>query len=176
MKTTNFFKRASLFVMIGIAMAMNVNAQEKGDMAAGAHIAYGTGDSYSNFGLGAKFQWNIIKQLRLEPSFTYFLKKDYVSMWDLSLNAHYLFPIGDNLRVYPLAGVGMLGSKASVSVDLGEWGNYGASASDTEFGINLGGGVDYLLTDKLILNAEIKYKIGDVWDRLIISAGVAYRF
>jgi hypothetical protein len=32
------------------------------------------------------------------------------------------------------------------------------------------------LTDKLIFNAELKYKISDVWDRLLLSAGVAYRF
>jgi hypothetical protein len=39
-----------------------------------------------------------------------------------------------------------------------------------------GGGIDYQLTDKLIFNAELKYKLGNTWDRLLISAGMAYRF
>jgi opacity protein-like surface antigen len=45
---------------------------------------------------------------------------------------------------------------------LGEWSSYG--------------GIDYKLTDNLILNAELKYKISDVWSRLNVSAGLAYRF
>jgi opacity protein-like surface antigen len=68
----------------------------------------GSGDSYSNYGIGAKFQYNVTKPIRLEGSFTYFLKKDLISMWDLSVNAHYLFPIADKLTVYPLAGLGLL--------------------------------------------------------------------
>jgi outer membrane protein X len=72
----------------------------------------------------------------------------------------------------------MLGTKVSVpSIDLGEWGSYGGgSASDSEIGFNLGGGIDYKLTDKLILNAELKYKLGNNWNRLLLSAGLAYKF
>ncbi|MDR1371444.1 MAG: porin family protein, partial [Dysgonamonadaceae bacterium] len=64
----------------------------------------------------------------------------------------------------------------SAEVDLGEYGSYGGSASTSEFGFNLGGGVDFRLTDKLILNAELKYKLGSTWDRLLLSAGLAYKF
>jgi hypothetical protein len=35
-------------------------------------------------------------------------------------------------------------------------------------GFNLDGGIDY----KLILNAELKYKIGSDWNRLLLSAGL----
>ncbi len=172
--------KANLLKLICVAFftitATTVMAQQKGEMAAGINLAYGTGDSYSNFGIGAKFQWNVIDKLRLEPSFTYFLKKDYVSMWDLGVNVHYLFPISDKLVLYPLAGVGVLGSKYSATADLGEWGTYGGSSSDSEFGFNLGAGADLKLTDKLFLNVELKYKIGDVWNRFIASAGIGYKF
>ena len=93
-------------------------------------------------------------------------------MWDLSVNAHWLFPVAPQITVYPLAGLGILGS--SYSIDLGPFGDYGGS--DSEVGFNLGGGVDFNLTDKLFLNAELKYKIGNTWDRLLLSAGVGYRF
>ena len=82
-------------------------------------------------------------------------------MWDLSANVHYLFPITDEITIYPLAGVGILGA---------------GGGSDHEFGLNLGGGIDYKLTSKLFLNGELKYKFGDNWDRLLISAGIGYRF
>lgn len=166
----NFLKM--ICVTLLMVVATSVNAQEKGDMAAGANIALGMGDSFTNFGAGAKFQWTVINNLRVEPSFTFFFKKDYVSMWDASINAHYLFSLADQMRVYPLAGIGILGSK----VDLGDYGGFGVSGSNSEFSFNLGGGFDFDLTDKLILNLEAKYKIGDHWNRFILSAGVAFRF
>jgi outer membrane protein X len=97
-------------------------------------------------------------------------------MWDLSVNGHRLFPVADKITVYPLAGLGVLGTTVSTpTIDLGEWGSYDASASTSDFTFNLGG-IDYKLTDNLILNAELKYKISDIWDRLMISAGIAYKF
>lgn len=162
------FKRMAIVAIAMLTMSVAVNAQEKGDMAAGGNLVFGSGDNLTNFGIGAKFQYNVTTPIRLEGSFTYFLEKDFVSMWDLSVNGHYLFPVVDQITVYPLAGVGILGSKV----------NFGgfASASDSEFAFNLGGGIDFKLTEKLILNAELKYKLGDTWDRLLISVGAAFKF
>lgn len=165
---TNIFRKAAIVAIAMVTMSMAANAQVKGDKAAGANIVFGSGDSYSNIGIGAKFQYNVTDPIRLEGSFTYFLEKDYVSMWDLSVNGHWLFPVADQITVYPLAGLSILGSKV----------NFGglASASNSELGVNLGGGIDYKLNSKTILNAELKYKAGDHWNRLLLSAGVAFLF
>jgi outer membrane protein X len=98
-------------------------------------------------------------------------------MWDLSVNGHWLFPVVDKITVYPLAGLGILGATASIpDIDLGEWGSLGGSVSTSDVAFNFGGGIDYKLTEQLILNAELKYKISDAWNRLLISAGLAYKF
>jgi outer membrane protein X len=182
------FKKTVMTLVVATAFAMNVSAQEKGDMAAGLGAAVGMGNELTNFGIGAKFQYNITNPLRLEGSFTYFLpKKDGVaglaetsiSMWDFSVNAHYLFSLSESFALYPLAGIGMLGVSASAEADLGGWGGYGGyeyDASTTDFGFNLGGGIDLKLSEKLVLNAQLKYMIAGEWSRLIISAGVAYKF
>jgi outer membrane protein X len=170
------FRRVAIVAIAVLSMSVAANAQEKGDMAAGGNLVMGSGDGFTNFGIGAKFQYNVMNPLRLEGSFTYFLKKDYLTMWDLSVNGHWLFPVGDKLTVYPLAGLGILNYGYDYSVDLGGWGNYGSSASTSDFAFNLGGGVDFKLTDKMILNAELKYKISDVWSRVLISAGLTYKF
>lgn len=177
MKTV-FLKRVAIVIIAVVTMSVSAAAQKQGDMAVGANLVLGSGNSYSNMGVGAKFQYNVIDPLRLEGSFTYFFEKDLVSMWDLSVNAHYLFPIAEQITVYPLAGLGILGSKANIpSFDFGGLGSYGGgSHSDTEFGFNLGGGIDFKVTENVILNVELKYKIGDNWNRLLISAGVAYKF
>jgi outer membrane protein X len=168
----------AIAAVAAVSMSMAASAQEKGDMAVGGNLAQGFGDGYSNLGIGAKFQYNVIKPVRLEGSFTYFFKNDLLNMWDMSVNGHYLFPVANKLTVYPLAGVSILNSRVDIpGFDFGELGSYGGgSASNSEFGVNFGGGIDFKLTDRLILNAETKYKIGDTWDRLILSAGIAYRF
>ena len=134
--------RRILLLMVAVLCITVASAQEKGETAVGAQVVYGSGDGLSNIGIGAKFQWNVINRLRLEPSFTYFLKKDNINMWDL-----------------------------------GEYGNYGGgSASNSEFGFNIGAGADFNLSEKFVINAELKYKVGGDWSRLLISAGVAYKF
>jgi outer membrane protein X len=157
-------------------------AQQKGDKAAGANIVLGSGNGLSNFGLGAKFQYNVSDPIRLEGAFTYFMPKEYgfgtakLSMWDFSVNGHWLFPASDKINVYPLAGLGVLGTKAKVDLDLGGFGNVGGSASTTEFGLNIGGGADFNIANATLLNVEAKYKIGGTWSRLLLSAGVAFQF
>lgn len=169
-------KKIILFLMATVLCVTAASAQEKGDMAAGIQVAYGTGDGFSNLGIGARFQWNVINKLRLEPSFNYFLKKDNIGMWDINANVHYQFPLGKIVSLYPLAGLSVMGVKVSIpEVDLGEYGSYGGSASDTKFGFNIGAGADFNLSKRLLLNTEIKYRIGN-WNRFIASIGVGYKF
>lgn len=160
-------KKLVVLVLAIVGLTTMTHAQTKGEMAAGVHFAYGSGDGFSNMGFGAKFQWNVLDNLRVEPSFTYFLKKDYVSMWDISANAHYQFMLSEKFDIYPLAGLSIMGVKAGI----GEY-----KVSDSEFGLNLGGGVDFDLSSSLALNVEAKYKIGGNWSRFIASVGVVYKF
>ncbi len=163
-----FNLRNMVAIAICLAATTTAGAQEKGDMAVGGNLVLGTGNSYTNIGIGAKFQYNVTQPIRLEGSFTYFLEKDYVSMWDLGVNGHWLFAVAENkFNVYPLAGLGIMG----IAVDHG----FG-SASSSEVCFNFGGGIDYSLTEKLVLNAEAKYKVVENWNRLVLSVGLAYRF
>jgi outer membrane protein X len=161
------FRKVAIVAIAVLTMSVVVGAQEKGDMAAGGNIVLGSGDSFTNFGIGGKFQYNVTNPFRLEGSFTYFLKKDYITMWDLSVNGHWLFPVADKITVYPLAGLGILNCGYDIEDN---------SDSTSDIAFNLGGGIDYQLTDKLIFNAELKYKISDHLDRFLISAGLAYKF
>lgn len=170
MRLTNLFRKA-MFVLVATLVACSVNAQEKGDMAAGLNLSYGTKDGFSNFGIGAKFQYNLTDAFRIEPSATYFLKKDNVNMWDINANVHYLFHVGDSFVIYPLAGLTFVGWKVSV-----EWEDMGASASETKFGANLGAGAQYWLTSSFGLNLEAKYQIVSNIDRPIFSLGAVMKF
>lgn len=167
-----------LFLICLLAfIGMGVQAQVKGDKAAGVNLSYGVKDGFSNFGVGAKFQYNFTDALRIEPSATYFFKKDYTTMWDVNVNLHYLFQVTEKISVYPLAGLSLVGVK--VSYDSFDYGGYeieGASASDSKFGFNVGVGAQYWLSDTFGINFDIKYQLVSDLDRPIFSLGAAYKF
>ncbi len=159
-----------------VATTQTAQAQKKGDMAAGVHLdagfAYGGG--YSNFGIGAKFQYSVIDNLRLEPSFTYYFRNDYVSMWNLMANVHYVFPLLDEkLNVYPLVGLGVLGSHVSYD-DWWYGGKY--SASTAYFAADFGAGAEYKITSALAVGLELKYEVTSNLGHLGLQVGVTYSF
>jgi opacity protein-like surface antigen len=162
-----FFKTA--IVAIALTMtAVTANAQQKGDMAWGVQGAFtsleGYPDNVSFIGLGAKFRYNVTNPIRLEGAFTYFLPKDEMSLWDFSADAQWLFPVSDKITLYPAAGLGIYG----VKIDMGGFGN----ASGSEFGLNLGGGADFRISEKTAITTQLKY--GTAIDRIVLSAGVAF--
>lgn len=140
-------------------------------MAVGANLNVGFDDVLTNFGIGAKFQYRFIKQLRGEASVNIYLPKYATLFWDANINVHYLFPIGSTgLTAYPLAGFNVMGASDTDGI-------YSAISS---FGVNYGGGIEYQLTDGIKVNAEIKGQTGfssDWWGtRGIFSLGASYCF
>ena len=162
------FKKMAILAIAVITMNMAANAQTQGDKAVGGNLVIGAGDSYTNIGIGAKFFYNVTDPIRLAGEFDYFLKKDYMSWWDFSVYGHYLFPVADEVLIYPSVGLGMIG----VKTDLGPFGSH--SGNDVAF--SLGGGVDYELSSNLVLNGELRIKLFDGGNRLNLAIGLAYKF
>lgn len=174
-----------LFVLMSfIALGMSSVFAQKGEKAVGVNLGYGT--EISNLGIGAKFQYGITDAIRAEASFDYFLKKDLASMWDINVNAHYLFPIADKFKVYPLVGLTYTNWKldgSDVDLDFGdeETGEYedevSTESSNTgKFGVNLGAGAEYAITDRLNVNFEVKYQLISDFNQAVFGIGVAYKF
>ncbi|MDR2424160.1 MAG: porin family protein [Prevotellaceae bacterium] len=170
-----FLKKMAITVIAAVLMNAAAFAQQKGDMAAGGNLLIGTGNNYTNLGIGAKFYYNVTNPVRLLGEFDAFFKSSNTSMWDLSVYGHYLFPIAEQIRLYPSVGLGLLGSTVTYLAPMGSnaTGTYSDSFSD--FALSLGGGVDYDLTANLILTGELRFKIND-GSRLYIVAGLAYKF
>ena len=170
------------------------SAQEKGDMAAGLNLGVApcleSGANVTNFGIGAKFQYNVTNPLRLEAGVNYGFKNKGLDVLDVAANVHYLFKVGEKLRVYPLAGIGFarLGGNVEFDYDYDDDDDYGwrsrdweydeedASGSVTKFLFNVGAGAEYPVSDRLSVGAEIKYQYIQHFSRLPISIGVTYRF
>lgn len=140
-----------LFVIACMMLASTALFAQQGKCTFGVHGAYMI-DEPNNIGVGVNAGYEVIDNLRGVAEFDYFLKKDHVNFWDVTLGAQYLFKFG-SLAVYPTAGIDLLGTKASYE---------GHSASDSKIGLNIGGGVEYELSPSLALKAEYNYKTQ--WD------------
>lgn len=116
------------FLTLCIALVSVCSYAQKGTTSAGLYGAFGSENS--NFGIGAKVQYGITEALRAEASFDYFFKKDYLTNMNGSLNLHYLIPISDKFRVYPLAGISYVHWKVDAGDILGDMG-MGASFEET---------------------------------------------
>ena len=93
------------------------SAQEKGDMAVGLNLGVApsleSGASVTNFGIGAKFQYNVTNPIRLEAAFDYGFKNKGVDVMTIGVNAHYIFNVANKISVYPLVGLGYAHCKAT---------------------------------------------------------------
>ena len=181
-----------IFLAILVALVSISASAQKGETSAGINLSYGT--EHLALGIGVKGQYGITDAIRAEASFDYFLKKDGLSMWDINLNAHYLFSVSNKFKVYPLVGVAFTNwSSDFEGLDYSDYEDYSMkysrvdsddddegyeddSSSSSKFGINIGAGLQYCLTDKLSVNLEGKYQIISDFDQPIFSIGLAYKF
>lgn len=197
-------KRLLLTFCICMATIVGVSAQEKGDMAVGLNLGVApcleSGASCTNFGIGAKFQYNVTTPIRLEADLDYWFKAKGIDVFDVSANVHYLFSLSEKLKLYPLVGIGYAHLGGGVSVDfddeaMKELGDllgsidksYGdeyndaleeanGSTSANKFLFNVGIGAQFALNDRLSVGAEIKYQYIKDFSRLPINIGVTYKF
>ena len=208
-------KKFLFAISMAAAATLGAAAIETGDMAVGLNLGVApcleSGASVTNFGIGARFQYNVAAPVRLEANFNYWFKSKGLDALDLAVNAHYLINLSDKLRVYPIAGVGFahLGGGGGGSFDPGDFdygdfdyddifdlfsrsrsglddyydaiedamsGAYGGGGSSTKFMFNVGAGIEYDITSKLAVSAEIKYQYIQYFNRLPIHLGISYRF
>lgn len=171
-------------ILLCVALVSLGASAQKGEQNVGAHLLYGT--DIGNIGVGAKYQYNVTDNIRLEGVGDYYLKTDGVTMFDLNVNGHYLFPINDKVTLYPLVGLNFTHWKqdeGGVDYDDNDYEKYSDdgdsddswSLSDSSIGLNLGGGVQYTLTDKVRIGAELKYQTISGFNTIVIGVGVTFK-
>lgn len=173
--------------MLCVALVSVGAFAQKGEQRVGLNLNYGT--EIANVGLGAKYQYGLTDAIRLEGGFDYFFKKDGASMWDININAHYLFPFADKFAAYPLVGLTYTnwGLDYAVGYDMDSnsstgnmWGMDEEIASgkvhESRFGVNLGAGIQYDITDNWAANFEIKYQLIGDFGQAVFGIGAAYKF
>lgn len=193
-----------LFTTLCIALLACVGASaQKGEMAVGLNLGAAPcvekNASFTNFGIGAKFQYNVSNPLRLEADVDYWFKSKGIDMFDVTANVQYLFKIGSKVKVYPLVGVGYASVGGGYAIDLDDYedwldslGGYmtradydfdddddwdiGSTSRLNRFVLNVGLGGEFAVSSKLSLGLEIKYQYIKNFQRLPITIGATYHF
>lgn len=122
--------------------------------------------------LGVAGRYSIADNIRLAPDVMFLFPKNKTTGLDVNVNAHYVFPLDGKLSIFPLAGLSMMNGRYSGETIAGE--KFG-SHSSTNWGFNLGGGLEYQLSGSSFLNMEMKYTFSD-GDCFTVGFGYGIRF
>ncbi|MCF0181949.1 MAG: porin family protein [Muribaculaceae bacterium] len=166
-----------LLIICAAMMSIGVaNAQvEKGNIAVGAALLYGS--EINNIGLGARVHYTPISHLRGELSLNYFFEKNYLSMWDINLNAQYLVGLWrERLYIYPIVGLSFARLNANKDKFFKDHGTELKRENDKAFGLNLGAGIEFELTERWGLSLEYRHSIMKHIDQGVFALGANFKF
>ena len=160
-------KTLKLLLMVLFATGLSVSAQAQ--FRLGPSISFG---SDTDLGIGAKAKFDLDDQFKISPSFNFLasdsentvLGKVSSTLFEINGDVHYAFSDNGSVLFYGLGGLNIVFASGKI---LGE------SFSDTDIGINLGVGGEYVIADKFNAFTEAKFGIGGV-DQLLITAGIYF--
>ena len=134
----------------------------------GGGLVYGTEVDKGGIDIRGDIRFN--ENWAVVPNFNFFFptsNDSYKSGFTgFNIDGHYLFGIGSGANVYPLFGLNFGHSKYKNKIN-------DTKSSNTEIGINLGGGIEYFFSSKIAGFFEVKYIISD-YDQGVLGFGVLY--
>ncbi|MEM7548552.1 MAG: outer membrane beta-barrel protein [Bacteroidota bacterium] len=154
-------------VIVMFVLAMFCFSNSYGQVRAG--IGFVWGSEIEDLGINFNGEYNFDEYWSAETQLSIFFVEDEDSFfgevdrgfWTLNFDGHYHFQ-GNSSGPYALAGINI----ATFSVE---------SASDTNVGLNLGGGYLYEFDGPISAFGDVKYVISD-FDQLVIRLGAKYTF
>lgn len=148
-----------------------MKAQFEGTMGLGAHIGYGS--EINSMGAGLHIHFYRTNNLRLAPSFTYFMERKGKGMWMADIDAHYIFPISYSASLYPIGGVHYSHWKYDATKNNGDKND---NWDKNRIGANLGLGFQHDIAYRVRANFELKYQFIPDHSQLFFSAGIGFWF
>lgn len=151
-------KKIVLTAVVTLLTAVAV-AQAPGNWALGPRMNIYTNTGDAVIGIGAFGRYSFTDNWRVEPSLMALLHNG--CSIDLSVDAQYLFHVGDGWSVYPSVGL--------TANEIGKW----------AAGLNIGAGFDVQIAYNWDLSAGLKWQaMFDDWRKnpVVLSIGASYKF
>lgn len=154
-----------LLAIVFAALSFGIHAQT-GSKAILPKVGYQT--EFKRFLFGIEGRYFLTDNIRLAPDVQVLFPKDRTTGLDVNVNLHYVFPLEGGFAFYPLVGGAMLNNRFKPKgIDGVSW---------TDFGLNLGAGIQYDITSEGYLNFEFKYTLKENVDPAYFTLGYGIRF
>lgn len=143
----------------------------------GAGLTYGSGvlegsgsdDWQNDLGLTVDGYYSITPEIRAGAGFTYYLPKEEggltINIWELNFNGNYAFINDEEMMVYALAGLNITGIASDFDGD---------TDSDSETGLNLGAGIEYVMSFGDLFGEAKMANVGGDADQFVVGVGVRF--
>ncbi len=173
MNTKNTLQILTLLIITAFSL-QTIKAQT----TLGGGLAYGT--EIENIGIDVTGQYFLKDNMAIETSFTYYLPKDiglgsdFQFKWsEFNANLNYYFNANGNISPYGIGGINMTFlSSPDITGSLFGGGEI-KNTTSSEFGLNIGVGADFSISDSITPFAHLKYVLGNA-DQLQILGGVRF--
>lgn len=156
-------KQKLILLLLAVTFSLTALAENryKGEHTVGVLAGYNTRTESAV--AGAYFQYRFNKYLRIAPDFQYAFAHNGLSSYEINGNLHVPFALCSRANIYPLAGVSYQSLKTF-------------EFSNNRFGLNLGGGIDFLATKTLKLGVEGKYALLKDYSNAAFTISIGYLF
>lgn len=151
-------KLTLLMALVAFIISAHAQSDESSKIRAGAGLVYAT--DINNLGVALKGVYSFTPEWEGAFGFTHILKKDYISYNVVDLDAQYIFSqSGDQVSFFAIGGLALNMWKVEFPDDWG-WGAFGGgSATGSDIGLNLGAGMNYMLSSNFRLVPEVRFTL-----------------
>lgn len=166
-------KKYALLIAVFLMFSLpNVFAQFEGTFGIGLQTGYAT--EINILGAGMHIHYYRTNNVRIAPSFTYFLERKGTNMWMIDADAHYIIPVSITASLYPIAGIHY--SKWEFNADAEQIDIELKSEAKHRPGVNLGLGFQHDIGYRVRANFELKYQFLKDYSQVLFMAGFGFWF
>ncbi|MBQ9555605.1 MAG: outer membrane beta-barrel protein [Muribaculaceae bacterium] len=157
------------FITLLVLLSTLVARADIGEFALGTQATYGTHGKAMAVGVSLKY--NFFYHWRINLLADYYFKKDGVWSTDFAMEHDYLIYLGEKVRLFPLAGLGLQSDHSTYETLAGP-----ETDVDQHMTAFCGLGVEYLIGDHLTLDFKSRCHYNGEDTQGLFSIGASWRF
>jgi len=157
-----------LFIIFSLVIFFATTSQAQKFLVGGG-LVYGT--EVEKGGIDIRGDIRINQNWAIVPNINFFFPESSDNFKSgftgINIDGHYLVDLGSGANVYPLFGLNFGHSSFKNKIN-------DTKSTNTELGINIGGGIEYFFSRKVAGFFELKYVIITDYDQGVLGFGVLY--
>jgi len=159
------------FILFVAIISLSLSQIASAQISVGGGLAYGTNIEEIGIQVGGTYVLN--EEMRVGGDFIYWLTESNefadVTFFEINANFNYIFFEEEDLVIYAIGTLGLHRASVDSNVDLGGFGGFDVSSSETELGLGVGAGLEYDLGSVLLYVEPRLFLSG--FDQLSLAAG-----